>query len=730
MRELGSGYGGKLKSEHLRELGMIFEERKIESLSSFLDDDIELEEGMLERESPRCVPPRRRISDAEAIRILVDRLSAREITVKDWKFTRIMKQSELRFTEGQLLRVLGGLGDRGSWRQAMAVVEWVYGRKEMSHYKSRFVYTKLLSVLGKARRPQEALRIFKQMRGDCHIYPDMAAYHSIAVTLGQAGMVRELMSVIESMKERPAKTIKNMQRRNWDPTLQPDIVVFNSVLNACVSSHQWKAVSWVFEQLEKGGIKAKSATYGLAMEVMLQSKKYDLVHELFKKMKKSRESPKALTYKVLVRTFWEEGKVDEAIHIVRDMERRGVIGSASVYYELACCLCNKGRWQEAMMEIEKLKKLPHSKPLAYAFTGMILSSMDAGHVNDCVSIFYHMQDHCAPDVGAINAMLKVYGHEDMFFEARELFEKVKSSMTRNGSCFGDGDTPLAPDIYTYGSMLEASGRTHQWEYFEYVYKEMCISGYQLDQGKHAALLVEASRAGKWHLLEHAFDTILEAGEIPHPTLFSEMVCQAMIRDDYEKAAMIISAMVHAPFKLNMKDWTNIFEKNKDRIHDEHLRKLFDMICNHEMTEGSTPSELLKALQSICECVSSGDEDLDCENISFSRSGVHLGGGGDDPLVSSPDYDSDENDMASSLNNTSSFVGESFEDESGDWLDEESLRALLRFRDDSGKMQPPVVLDDEVDDGLNEHEWPSANEILQSWKDMRNRDGIKFSSRFC
>ena len=29
--------------------------------------------------------------------------------------------------------------------------------------------------------------------------------------------------------------------------LQPDIVMFNSALNACVPSHQWKAVSWVFE---------------------------------------------------------------------------------------------------------------------------------------------------------------------------------------------------------------------------------------------------------------------------------------------------------------------------------------------------------------------------------------------------------------------------------------------------------------------------------------------------
>jgi len=150
-----------------------------------------------------------------------------------------------------------------------------------------------------------------------------------------------------------------------------------------VPSHQWRAVSRVFEQLKKGGSKTNGATYGLAMEVMLHSKKYDLVHELFEKMKMSEESPRALTYKVLVRTFWEEGKVDEAIHIVRGMEQRGIIGSPSVYYELACCLYNNSRWWEAMMEIEKLT---------------------------------------------------VYGHNDMFFEGRELFEKVRTSLSAKGRC--------------------------------------------------------------------------------------------------------------------------------------------------------------------------------------------------------------------------------------------------------------------------------------------------------
>lgn len=62
---------------------------------------------------------------------------------------------------------------------------------------------------------------------------------------------------------------------------------------------------------------------------------------------------------VLVRAFWEEGKVDEAIEAVREMEERGIVGAASVYYELACCLCNKGRWKDAMIEVHFFSQLDY-----------------------------------------------------------------------------------------------------------------------------------------------------------------------------------------------------------------------------------------------------------------------------------------------------------------------------------------------------------------------------------
>lgn len=54
---------------------------------------------------------------------------------------------------------------------------------------------------------------------------------------------------------------------------------------------------------------------------------------------------------VLVRAFWEQGKINEAVEAVNEMEQRGVVGAASVYYELACCLCNNGRWRDAMLQV-------------------------------------------------------------------------------------------------------------------------------------------------------------------------------------------------------------------------------------------------------------------------------------------------------------------------------------------------------------------------------------------
>ncbi|KAK1300941.1 Pentatricopeptide repeat-containing protein [Acorus calamus] len=554
---------------------------------------------------------KRRFSDEDAIRFLVDKLRRANLSRQDWKFSRMMKQSGLRFTEPCMLRIVESLGEFGEWRHALSVVEWVYAKKEYKHSQSRFVYTKLLAVLGKARRPNEALQVYNKMREDCQIYPDMPACHSIAVTLGQAGLVKELLNVIEYMKQKPSKRLKNMRHKNWDPCLDPDVVIYNALLNACIPSQQWKGVPWVLKQMRHSGVKPTETTYGLAMEVMLKSAKYDLVHKFFGKMRRSGLALKALTYKVVVRAFWEEGKVDEAVQTVRNMEERGVVGSASLYYELACCLCNKGGGRRlclryAYRQVEKLKRLPLTKPLEVTFTGMIQSCLDGGYVHDCLSIFELMKDYCTPNIGTVNLMLKIYGRIDMFAKAKDLFEATKmASLCSKPS--RTGIASLTTDVYTYSSMLEASANAHQWEYFEYVYKEMSLCNYQLDQQKHARLLVEASRAGKWHLLEHAFDTILDAGDIPDLSLFTEMICQTIFRQNYEKVFSLMKYMIHTPLQISEKQWMDVFRKSRDRIGNDELKKMLHCLENSSITSEPPVCGLLNSLQLLCTSSSNGDD---------------------------------------------------------------------------------------------------------------------------
>ncbi|KAJ8765584.1 hypothetical protein K2173_014706 [Erythroxylum novogranatense] len=594
LREIAGGsngfYGGTvLKRQNLRDLKQVFED----DLRWVLDNDIEFEDGswLNDQNQPTWDPTKRKRSEKEAIGFLVARLSNINVTARDWKLGRIMKQCGLLFTERQMLRIVEGLGEKGKWEQALAVVEWMYGDKRRRDCKSKYVYTKLLSILGKEQKSQEALRIFNLMREDRDTYPDMAAYHSISVTLGQAGLLKELIKVIECMRQKPFKRTKNLYYKNWDPVLDPDLVIYNAVLNACIPTQQWKGVSWVFKQLRKSGLKPNAATYGLAMEVMLNSGKHDLVHKLFEKMNRSGETSKALTYKVLVKTFWGEGRITEAVEAVREMERRGVVGTASVYYELACCLCYNGRWQDAILEVQRIKKLRHNKPLEVSFTGMIVSALEAGHIDDCKSIFEHMKSHCVPNIGTINIMLKVYGQNDLFSKAKELFEEIKGVK--------DVGTPLVPDVFTYSSMLEASARALQWEYFEYVYKEMVFQGYPMNQSKLALLLVKASRAGKFHLLEHAFDAILEAGEIPYPLMFTEMVLQATSKQEFARAVSLVNAIAYAPFRVSERQWIDLFERNAYRVSRDSLSKLLDSLGTCEVTSEDTFSNLSRALHSLC-----------------------------------------------------------------------------------------------------------------------------------
>ncbi|KQK14388.1 pentatricopeptide repeat-containing protein At5g67570, chloroplastic isoform X3 [Brachypodium distachyon] len=544
---------GTTGNEGLGGLREMLEARRSDGVRWLLEDDVEKGEADDANRKQRRVGSGwiSEVGDEERrIELLVSRLSEGDLSLGDWRLSRMMKQADLIYNEDNLLQILKRLETQGNWRQAVAVTEWVYNENTYKHRRSRFVYTKLLSILGKSLVPTEALRVFKIML----------------------------------------------------------------VLNACVLSQQWKGVFWVFKKMRFGGLTPTGATFGLAMEVMLKAKKYDFVQKFFEKMQRKGVPPRAITYKVLVRAFWEQGKVNEAVEAVEDMEQRGIVGAASVYYELACCLCNKGKWKEAMLQVEKLEQLRLTKPLEYVFTGMILASFDGGYMSECISIFESMKDYCAPNIGTINVMLKVYGRSDMFVKAKDLFETTTCSFSSSQPYICDHST-LQADAYTYSSMLEASAHAQQWEYFENAYRRMILSHHHLDQSKYSWLLIKASRAGKVrlsstisitremnkspkpYLLEHALNSILDRGETPDVQLFTENVCQTIAHSDYGRTLCLLNFMSAASVDVNELQWSDLLQQNMFRFSVNALKDLLMHLSTGDTIERDPALSFVRALQS-------------------------------------------------------------------------------------------------------------------------------------
>lgn len=499
---------------------------------------------------------------------------------------------------------------------------------------------------------------------------------------------------------------------------------------------------------------------------MLQSGKYDLVHKFFWKMKRSGQALKALTYKVLVKAFWEEGKVNEALEAVKDMERRGIIGTASVYYELACCLCFHGRCHEAILEVEKLKGIRRTRSLEVSFTGMILAAFDGGHIDDSFTIYEHCKKNCKPDIGIVNAVLKVCGRSDMFVEAKELFEEIKRESPGSGNYLKDsGSSLLNPDAYTFSLMLQASASAEQWEYFEYVYKEMILFGHQLNQRKHPYLLVEASRAGKGHLLEHAFDTILEAGEMPPPPFFTEILFLAVVQLDYDKVAAIINTMIHASFRVSEQQWAEVLAAYSNKITKASLNQLLDVICSHDLTREATIYNLYRTLQSVSGGVCSSSGSISVPDKEVVGMSPPVEGDGTSNISDSPANTASHDPPPGSIQVKGRSGGTSFSscNHTGDYSEEGSdlenadespnqcsavkhhrhqdfaSTTLRNNRRSLGFVDEEEDMDSDADDDIvellevsaigngdfDEPNVPSAREILKIWKHSFNSDTLSF-----
>ncbi|XP_021728036.1 pentatricopeptide repeat-containing protein At1g30610, chloroplastic-like isoform X2 [Chenopodium quinoa] len=528
----------------------------------------------------------------ERIENLAKCLNDADMDMPEWMFAKTMRSARIRYSDHSMFKVIQILGKYGNWRRVLQLIDWLQMQERYKSNNIRYVYTAALGVLGKARRPVEALNLFCTMQRHKTTYPDIVTYRSIAVTLGQVGHMKELFEVIDNMRSMP-KNFKVEDHDDWDPRLEPDIVIYHAVLNGCVKSKQWEGAVWVLQKLEEIGQQPTSTTYGLAMEVMLACGKYDLVYEYFKEVQRF-TVPSALTYRVLVNTLWKEGKPDEAIAVVQDMEYQGQVGPASLYYDLARCLCSVGRCEEALMQVDKICKVA-SKPLVVTFTGLIQACLSSGNIHDATYIFNYMQKYCSPNTATCNIMLKAYLGYGMFDEAKEIFKK----MIQSGQESRKIKSGNVPDASTFNTMLEACIREERWDDFEYAYEQMLLHGHPFNTKRHLWMVLKASAAGKVEAVEATWRHLVQIDHIPPPKLVTERFRLKMEDDNLVEAVSSVACHPSSHQQSFSKEaWLKLFEENAHCFKKEALEHLISEV-NKSLAKSETPNLIFQNLLDSC-----------------------------------------------------------------------------------------------------------------------------------
>lgn len=242
-----------------------------------------------------------------------------------------------------------------------------------------------------------------------------------------------------------------------------------------------------------------------------------------------------------------------------------------------------------------------------------------------------------------------------------------------------------------------------------------------------------------HLLEHAFDAILEAGEIPPPLFFTERLFLAVVQHDYDKVTAIINTMIHTSFLVSEQQWTEVLAAYSDRITNASLNQLLEAICSHDLTREATVYNLYQTLQSMNGggvCSSSdliitvpGNKVVGTSNISnppanmashdppgsiqvkgisdstsdissYSEEGSDLENGDESPNQCSAVKHHPYQDFASKWNNRSSV----FVEDEEEYMDSDA--------DDVVELEISAIGNGDFDEPTNV---PSAKEILKIWK---------------
>ncbi|KAL2608780.1 hypothetical protein R1flu_027353 [Riccia fluitans] len=318
-------------------------------------------------------------------------------------------------------RIMDGLGKRRRWQLALEVFRWIQSQR---WYKpDSGYYSKLISIMGKERQYRLAMWLFAEMRKmGCR--PDTSLYNSLmGVHLRSDDKEKGFQKAIDLMQDMKVKR-----------SCQPNVVTYNILIRAAAQLGHDEKVEEFFAYMLDADLVPDLYTYNGLIDAYGKAGRIEKMEKAFKRMRdRDKLRPDIVTFNTLIDSYGKAREFSKMETVLVGMSAPRKVGklqpNVKTFNSVISNYANAGMWEKAEAIFQEMKKA-EVQPSSITYEALLGAYGTAGMFIKVKELVKKMMMYGPrPEACTLNRMIECYCLHNMPDEAEAL---LKNSMAEVG----------------------------------------------------------------------------------------------------------------------------------------------------------------------------------------------------------------------------------------------------------------------------------------------------------
>ncbi|XP_074294641.1 pentatricopeptide repeat-containing protein At3g53170-like isoform X2 [Silene latifolia] len=329
------------------------------------------------------------------------------------------------------------------WESALKIFGLL--RKQHWYEPRSQTYTKLIMMLGKCRKAEQAGLLFEVMLSD-GVKPAVDVFTALVNAYGLCGLFDQALAIVDDMKS------------VYD--CKPDVHTYSILLNCCAKYRRFDLVNQILSEMAYLGIECSTVTYNTVIDGYGKGELLDEMESLLSEMMETGKChPDVFTLNSFIWAYGNCGQIKKMESWYEEFQVMGISPDVRTFNILIRSY-GKARMYEKMESVLDFMKKRCFSPTVVTFNTILDVYGRAGNIEEMDEFFLKMKHQgMKPNTITYCSLVNAYSKAGKFYKVDSILRQVQNSN-------------IVLDTPYFNCVISAYGRNGNIEKMKELYSEM------------------------------------------------------------------------------------------------------------------------------------------------------------------------------------------------------------------------------------------------------------------